>query len=237
MKKKGDIWIAAILYILIITVVLTLVLQAGVPIINDLQDKTTFTRSKNTFLRLNQQIVDISQEGAGSQRVIPIEVEKGDLELSGGSLKWDLRTGAKILEPGQEIDLGNLFITSNADVAAGPVTSSVYTLQNSILPANFTRCEDRTTCTFASSNLLQKIRFRNPDTGAFSTTSGTFNVEFGQGAWNFSGFSKLEDAGDNLGSSSVLYYVNNTNTTNSTVFTVIEFTLGSNRDFVTVKVR
>ncbi len=77
---------------------MVIVLNAGVPILKNLQDKTVFTRQKNAFLSLNQQIKDISEEGVGSQRVIPIEIEKGNLELKEGSLKWDLLTNAKILE-------------------------------------------------------------------------------------------------------------------------------------------
>ena len=234
MKKKGDIWIAAILYIMIITVVMTLVLEAGVPIIRDLQDKTAFTRSKNTFLRLNQQIVDVSTEGQGSQRVIPLEVEKGDLELSEGSFKWSMRTNARILEPGQEIDLGNLLVTSNSEVSAAVTNGTIYTLQNGFLLANFTRCENPATCNLSSSDLLKRIRFRNPDTGVESFTTGTFNVQFGNGAWNLQGYSKLEDQGEHLGSASVLYFVN---ASNSSVYTVIEFTLASNQDFMSVKIR
>jgi len=78
---KAQIWVSAILYILVITVVMVLVLNAGVPIIQDLQDKTVFTRSKNTFLSLNQHISEVSEEGVGSQRVVPIEIEKGFLGL------------------------------------------------------------------------------------------------------------------------------------------------------------
>ncbi len=55
-SRKAQIWVSAILYILVITVIMVLVLNAGVPIIKDLQDKTVFTRSKNTFLALNQHI-------------------------------------------------------------------------------------------------------------------------------------------------------------------------------------
>jgi hypothetical protein len=233
MSKKGDIWIAAILYIMIITVIMTLVLQAGVPIINDLQDRTTFTRSKNTFLQLNQQIIDISHEGVGSQRVVPIEIEKGTLELSDGAMRWDLRTNAKILEPGQEIDLGNLYITSNSEVIASAATDT-YVLRNSFLIANFTRCEDRNNCTFESSDILKSITFKNPETGERSTTTGEFNFEFGTGPWNHTGFSMLEDLGTDLGEASLLYYIN---ATNSSVYTIIEFTLGSNRDFFTVRIR
>ncbi len=231
-NKKGQIWISAILYILIITVIIVIVLNAGVPILKNLQDKTIFTRQKNTFLSLNQQIKDISEEGVGSQRVIPVEIEKGHLELKEGSLKWDLLTDAKILESGHEIDLGNLYITSNADVTAREYANN-YTLENTFIRASFAKCEDRNTCVLNESLMLGLI-FKNPETGVEVAASGSFTVDFGDAdAWDYSGFSRLEDVGVSLGSSSIAYYVNNTNES----YTIIEFQMESYRDYLNVKIR
>jgi len=237
MGAKAQIWISAILYILVITVVMVIVLNAGVPIMKDLQDKTVFARQKNTFLALNQQISDISEEGVGSQRVVPIEVEKGNLELKDGSLKWDLLTNAKILEPGQQIELGNLFISSNADVTSTNNPNSTYTLSNTYISVAFHSCEDRSTCYFQQDTLMlpgQPV-FTNPETGISTAASGQFTFDFGAaGTWNYSGFSVLEDEGSSLGAARVLYYINNTN---SSYYTVVEFTLESNRDFMQVRIR
>jgi hypothetical protein len=239
MGAKAQIWISAILYILVITVVMVVVLNAGVPIMKDLQDKTVFTRSKNTFLALNQQINDISEEGVGSQRVIPIEIEKGSLELKDGSLKWDLLTNAKILESGQQIELGNLFISSNADVSARNNANN-YTLANTYLSVAFNKCEDRTACAFNESGMMMVGQpvFRNPETGVSTAAGGgigQFKFDFGGAStWNYTGFSVLEDEGSSLGAARVLYYINNTN---SSYYTVIEFTLESNRDFMQVRIR
>jgi hypothetical protein len=234
MHQKAQIWISAILYILVITVVMVMVLNAGVPIIKDLQDKTVFTREKNSFLALNQHINDISEEGIGSQRVIPIEIEKGNLELKDGALKWDLLTNAKILESGQQIELGNLYITSNADVSARSYTNN-YTLENTYIRASFVKCEDRSTCSLNQSAMLGQLVFKNPETGVETAAANPFTFDFGTGAsWSFSGFSVLEDEGSSLGAARVAYYVNNTN---STYYTVVEFTLQSNRDFLEARIR
>jgi hypothetical protein len=236
MGAKAQIWISAILYILVITVVMVIVLNAGVPIMKDLQDKTVFARQKNTFLALNQQINDISEEGIGSQRVVPIEIEKGNLELKDGSLKWDLLTNAKILESGQQIELGNLFISSNADVSSKNNQNN-YTLSNAYLSVAFNKCEDRSTCFFQNDTLMMNNQpvFRNPETGVSTPAAGHFNFDFGGAlSWNYSGFSVLEDEGSSIGAARVLYYINNTN---SSYYTVIEFTLESNRDFLQVRIR
>ncbi len=234
MRRKAQLWVSAILYILVISVVMVLVLNAGVPVLRDLQDKTVFTRSKNTFLTLNQQISEISEEGVGSQRVVPIEVEKGYLELKDGSLKWDMRTDAKILESGQQVELGNLYISSNADVA-GRNYALNYTLENTYLRATFSKCEDRSVCSFNETGMLMHLVFKNPENGVETAAANTFKF-FPAGAgdgWTHSGYSVLQDAGSSLGAARVLYYLNNTN---STYYSVIEFTLESNRDFMQVRI-
>ncbi len=233
-NKKSQIWISAILYILIISVVMVLVLNAGVPIIKNLEDKTVFTRQKNSFLALNQQIKDISEEGVGSQRVIPLEVEKGTLELKSGSLKWDMMTNAKILESGHQIDLGNLYITSNADVTATR-SANDYILENTFIRAVFEACEDRYVCKLNETSMLKELWFKNPNTGTATKAAGTFTFDFGKGGtWEYPGFSRLEDQGTSLGAAKVVYYVNNTN---SSVYTVVEFTLESYRDFLQARIR
>ncbi|HII72231.1 TPA: hypothetical protein HA265_05750 [Candidatus Woesearchaeota archaeon] len=232
--RSGQIWVSAILYILIITVVMVIVLNAGVPILKNLQDKTVFTRQKNAFLSLNQQIKDISEEGVGSQRVIPIEIEKGNLELKEGSLKWDMLTDAKILESGHQIDLGNLYITSNADVSATEYANN-YTLENTFLRAEFLKCEDRYTCTLNQSAMLIGLTFKDPTDGSEYRATGSFTFDFGAGTtWSYSGFSRLEDYGTSLGAAKVVYYVNNTN---SSLYAVVEFRMDSYRDFVNVRIR
>ncbi|MFC1742270.1 hypothetical protein ACFL3V_07080 [Nanoarchaeota archaeon] len=202
--------------------------------IKDLQDKTVFTRSKNTFLALNQHINEVSEEGIGSQRVVPIEIEKGFLELEEGSLKWDMRTNAKILESGQQIELGNLYISSNADVTARSYSSN-YTLENTYLRASFYKCEDRDVCGLNQSSMLISLVFKNPDTGLSTAADNDFDFDFGTGtAWNVSGYSVIEDEGSSLGAARVLYYVNNTN---ASYYSVVEFSLASNRDFLEVRIR
>jgi hypothetical protein len=233
---RAQIWVSAILYILVITIVMVLVLNAGVPVLKGLQDKAAFTRSKNTFLSLNQQISDISEEGIGSQRVVPVEIDEGTLELRDGSLRWSLRTDAKILESGQQIELGNLYITSNADVSATSYSGN-YTLENTYLRAAFYRCEDPDTCVFNRSAMLMDKNpiFKDHEAGTETAAASQFEFDFGGAAdWSYPGYSVLEDEGSSLGEARVLYYINNTN---STYYTVIEFNLQSNRDFMEVRIR
>ncbi|MFQ5474264.1 MAG: hypothetical protein ACE5DM_00340 [Candidatus Nanoarchaeia archaeon] len=230
--KRAQIWISAILFILVVTVSLAIVLNAGAPIVKNLQDKTIFTRQKNLFLSLDQNIRDIAAEGQGSQRVIPVEIEKGILEVNDGTLRWAFRTDAKILESGREIDLGNVHISSNSNVFTRE-TNDTYLLGNTYVKYRFVKCESTTSCYLNSSDLLRSINFTNPETNVESETSGVFGFELNGGDWYTPGYSVLQDAGSDLGEASVIYYVNTT----SSNPTMIEFTLGSNRDFIEVKIR
>jgi hypothetical protein len=212
---------------------MVIVLNAGIPLLKDLQDKSVFARTKNTFLSLNQQITDISEEGVGSQRVVPIEIEKGTLELKDGALKWELRTDANILPSGQQIELGNLYITSNADVTSTAYPNN-YTLENTYLRATFYRCEDREDCLFNQTAMMTQLVFKDPNAGT-ETTASAFTFDFGGAlTWNATGYSWLEDQGSSLGAARVLYYINNTN---ESYYTIIEFTLESNRDFLQARIR
>lgn len=231
MKRKAQIWISAILFILVITVSLTIVLRAGTPLVTNLQDKTIFTRQKNLFLSLDQNIRDIAAEGQGSQRVIPVEIEKGQLEVTDGTLRWAFKTDAKILESGSEIDLGNLYITSNSDVYTQE-TNETYLLGNTYVKYLFHKC-DEDSCMINSSNVLLSVNFTNPENGVESESSGEFGFEFGDGAWVLPGYSELQDAGSNLGQASLYYYINTT----STNPIVLEFMLGSSRDFIEARIR
>ena len=233
-KKRGQVWISAILYIMIITVLMVIILNAGVPLLKNMQDKTVFSRSKNTFLALNEQIVDVSEEGVGSQRVVPIEIEKGSLALNDGALKWNLRTDARILESGQQIELGNLYISSNADVTSTSNTAN-YTLENTYVKATFHKCEDRSSCILNQTGMIMKLEFMDHESGTQTAAANDFQIDFGGSTtWNYSGYSVLEDSGSSLGSAHVLFYVNNTN---ESYYTIVEFSLQSNRDFLEVKIR
>ncbi|MBT7903736.1 hypothetical protein HN587_07775 [Candidatus Woesearchaeota archaeon] len=212
---------------------MTIVIRAGTPVIEKLQDKTSFTRTKNLFLAVNEHIKDVSQEGAGSQRVVPLEIEKGNLRVEEGALTWDMLTEARIVETGSEVDLGDLKITANSDVTAVELTDS-YLLQNKFLTIYLIKCEDRGTCILNSTDLIKNITFTNVDSNTEFTEIGGFDIGLSEGSWNYTGFSKLEDSGVNMGSATVLYFINNTD---EVAYTIIEFNLESNRDFIQAKIR
>ncbi len=111
MNKRGDIWISAVIYIGLGIVAITLLLAAGIPIINNLRDKNTFIQTKDLMHSIDNTINTVVSEGPGSQRFLsPIEIKSGSLEIRGitKQIIWTSETKAQLQEPGTLIREGNL---------------------------------------------------------------------------------------------------------------------------------
>ncbi len=108
---KGQTWVSAALYTALGVVTIALVLAVGMPILEDLKDKNTVTQTKDLILDFDE-VIKETFEGAGSQREFFIDVKKGDFVVDGGSdeILWKMKTKAKLMEPGVELDEGNLKI-------------------------------------------------------------------------------------------------------------------------------
>src|SRR3989344_5341793 len=98
--KKGDIWIATVIYIAIGVIILTLIVAAGVPLINDMRDRNTFVQSKEVMHSIDEAIRGVVSDGPGSRRALdPIIIKKGELSLGkDNNLFWQMQTKAKIQE-------------------------------------------------------------------------------------------------------------------------------------------
>ena len=75
MNKKGDVWISAILYFGIGIVVITIILAAGLPVINRLRDKNVIIQTKQVMHTIDDNIREVIREGPGSQRVVTISAK------------------------------------------------------------------------------------------------------------------------------------------------------------------
>ena len=114
MNKRGaSVWISAILYFGIGIVILTILLSAGLPVINKLRDKNVVIQSKEVMHTLDENIREVIKEGPGSQRVLTINLKKGSLRIDNdaNSIIWSY-DGANILisEPGLEVPEGKVIV-------------------------------------------------------------------------------------------------------------------------------
>ncbi len=102
MKPKAQIWISAVLYMALGVIVLTIILAAGVPMIQKMKDKNVFAQTKSVLLTLDKNIKDVALEGPGAKRYLsPFEIKAGNLFIDSGSdrIMWSLKTKAKLMEP------------------------------------------------------------------------------------------------------------------------------------------
>src|SRR3989338_6651354 len=91
-NKKGDIWISAVLYFGLGIVVLSLILAAGMPVINKLRDKNIVIQAKEVLFKLDNNI------------------RKGNFKIDENSnqIMWEYEGKAMLSELGSVIEEGTL---------------------------------------------------------------------------------------------------------------------------------
>ena len=115
--KRGQIWISAVIYIGLGVIAITLLVGAGVPLINKVRDRNTFLQTKEVMQTIDKAIMQVVAEGPGSQRVLsPLEIKKGFLSIPiSREITWEMETKAVLQEPGQLIREGNLNLLLTED--------------------------------------------------------------------------------------------------------------------------
>ena len=206
--KKGAIWVSAVIYVLIGVVVLTVVIEAGVPLIKKLQERSDVNRARNTFTAIDQQIQEVAKEGQGSQRVVPLEISEGTVRVEDNKLRWKIETTSKIIEPKTRVELGNLVIASDVDVSAAEHASS-FIIQNSKILVNFTKLGSQSNqTTVNTSALMNYVTFK--DTGASTTGTFTFFINQNSSSTTGTGYTELLQSGTGLASATLKTHVNST---------------------------
>ncbi len=100
---KGQLWISAVLYMALGVVLISLILAAGLPLINKMRDRNTILQTKEMLIQMDENIRAVISEGPGSKRFLsPLEVGKGELYFdkdNTNNITWTIRTNNKIMEP------------------------------------------------------------------------------------------------------------------------------------------
>ncbi len=229
--KKGQLWISAVLYVLIVVVVIVIVLEALTPVIENLKDKAVFNRIRDTFLTINEYVRDVSSEGRGSQRTIPVEIQKGSLSVESNEIKWNLNTEANILEPRTQVELGNLIVVSNGDVDAYETNESTFVLRNSRAFFEFYEYGSLLNSTnqtnssggivaFKGSSIIKRTAYAQGSNLLNLTPSYSFFVPPDDANTMIRGYTVLPRTGSGIGKANVLAHVNTTNYEYDIVFTL-----------------
>jgi len=100
--KKGSLWISAVLYIALGVVVITLILSAGIPLINKMKDQNIFSQTKKLMFVIDENIKEVTNEGPGSKRFLsPLEISEGELIIDDetNNITWKMITTNRLFEP------------------------------------------------------------------------------------------------------------------------------------------
>jgi hypothetical protein len=225
--KRGQVWISAVLYLLIAAVAVVLILDAGVPLLKEMKDKSAFTKTKETMLSLDEQIKEVASEGEGSQRVVPVEIKDGYFRIQDNMIEWEMESEAKLLEPRTKISYGNLVVSSNIDVDSYDY-GDYYLLENEYLIVNISAMTNSSNST---SNLISSIFFKKTNV----TVPGNFTFMIGGNQATASGIltTSLNPPGNNTN----VDYASVVVSVDSTISYELVLTLESQADFLTSRIR
>lgn len=99
-RKKGDIWVSTVLYTAIGIISITLILSAGLPVINKMKERNTILESKILMHAIEESVYTVVNEGLGSKRVLdPVIIKGGKLIIEDNKIRWEMKTSAMLMEP------------------------------------------------------------------------------------------------------------------------------------------
>jgi hypothetical protein len=228
---KGQIWISALLYTLIAAVSIVFILEAGTPLIEGMRDRSVFTKTKNQLIALDQHIEEVAAEGQGSQRIVPIEIDRGNLYLEDNEFKWELETDTKILEPRSSQKLGNLIISADSNVITSSNNTN-YVLENNRIKVVFFKGNGTkdVPADITTDTIIESVHFIETNT----TIPGNFSfvVAGDTTSTTGTGYVELPETGSYLGSASYVAHVNSENFVYD-----LELTLESGADFLRSRIK
>ena len=229
-NKKSQVWVSAVLYTMVAAVSIAFILQAGLPLVEGMRDRSVFNKMKNQMLVLDQYIEQVASEGRGSQRFVPFEIAQGNMLIDDTGLRWEMETRTRIVEPRSSYRLGNLMISANSDVTSREF-SDHYVLENSHIRVTFLK--NGTSDEFVeldTSNLITEITIKENNL----TISPEFNfmVADDPDSTTGMGYTTLSRTGVLLGSASFIAHMET-----SAFSYELHITLDGEADFIRTEVK
>lgn len=113
-RKRGQVWIETVLYIIIGLAIIGIVLAVVMPKINESKEKIIIEQSKTAMKELDAKIKDVAKQPGNVGR-IDFSIRKGELHIDGDGNKIEMvikGLSALYSEPGVEIEEGVIKIKS-----------------------------------------------------------------------------------------------------------------------------
>jgi hypothetical protein len=232
--KKGEIWISVIIYTLVAVLALVLILNTGLPILTEMKDRATVTKTREIMLDLDRHIAGIVSQGEGSQATVAFEIREGEVRFADNQLIWEIETTSRIISPRTSTTIGNLIISSNANVRTYDV-GDAYIMSTNMKNEQFSiRIKKLGTSDewthYNTSGIIEYIDhngFRMDGKFNFTLNGNSSSAE----GW---GYTQMYPEGNNtnLGRAKVIAYMNSDFGSYE-----LEFALESYSDFVSVRIK
>jgi len=234
MEKKSQIWISVIIYTLVALLALILLLNTAIPILTEMKDRAVFSKVKDTMLDLDRHITEIANQGEGSQADVAFEIREGEVRFENNQLIWEIETSSRIISPRTSTTIGNLIISSNANVRTYELDNA-YIMETNIKNDTFSvRINKKGTkdnkVTYTTSQLIDYIDYNgNRMDGNF-----TFSLNNDASSASGTGYTEMIPSGNNtnLGRAKVVAHMDSGFGEYD-----LEFILESYSDFLTVKIK
>lgn len=156
--------ISAILYLLVSIVVISIVLQIGIPYLNRLQDYGEIQNIETTIKEMDKTISIVASEGEDSQRKITITIAEDSMDINGLAEMITVKkeTEARVMNPRSRKSQGNYFKGVNVEVDAYSSTLddvNVLVLENEHIYFAVRKLDSNTE--MKASDLVKKVRFKD----------------------------------------------------------------------------
>jgi len=233
-NKKGQMWISVIIYTLVAVLALVLILNTGLPILNEMKDRAVFSKVKDAMLSLDSQITDVASQGEGSQAIVNLEIRDGQAFIENNQFIWEIDTTNEIVSPRTSSQIGNLIISSNANVKTYE-TDYDFIMETTIDSDNFSVRINKVgdSSNWVSYNTNEIIEYISHN-GDKMNSNFTFNLNANSSSGTGTGYTYMIPEGNNtnLGRAKVIAHMNSTFAEYD-----IEFTLNSYSDFLSVRIK
>jgi hypothetical protein len=223
-KKKGAIWISAVLYLLISVLIMVIVLQVGLPVIDSMRDESVIQNMQNQMITIDDAIRDVSDQEVGSRRKVTVDLQEGSLQAGEDRLSWDMQTEQEIVDQRLLAQRDNLYVSGATDVSAYEYNDS-YIIKNSIITLNLSKCEAENNCTEITDIFNSVSQTKNTNLIA----EEDFSVYYKEGVlFEGPGYSRLVTKGEAISHAIVEYHLRNP-------ALVLEITLTGYTDYVSAR--
>lgn len=211
MKGISEIASAA-LYIGVSIAAISTALTVGAPAIDNLRDASAFTNARGFLEDVDTAVREVAAEGEGSTRTLQVSLDRGRFfyENSSNSLVYELQTDAGIISPQSSRKVGDITISSNANVDVRNATvdgTDCYMMENQHTKACIKKIPEQDPLNdINTSNLLVLYEFKDQSRELDANMSVELNEATSSSYGK--GYTQVEEFGSFIGTGKVRARVN-----------------------------